>query len=54
LNPNVASQEISDIAVMYTVMSEEFPAVLKSAAAIAGESAPPRIVPSVRLSEAPL
>ena len=33
---------------------EELPAALKRAAAIAGESAPPRIVPSVKLSDAPL
>jgi DNA-binding NarL/FixJ family response regulator len=53
-SPSVESHEISDIAVMYTVMRDELPVALKRAAAIAGESAPPRIVPSVRLSDAPL
>jgi hypothetical protein len=45
---------MSDIAVMYTVISVEFPVALKSDVAIAGDSAPPRIVPSVRLNDAPL
>jgi DNA-binding NarL/FixJ family response regulator len=53
-SPSVASHATNDIAAMYTVISVESPVVPKRAAAIAGESAPPRIVPSVRLSDTPL
>src|SRR6188474_2751520 len=53
-NPSEQSHEISDNVVTYAVTSDELPATPYSVVAIKGASAPPKIVPSVRLSDAPL
>ena len=53
-SPSEQSHEISDNVVTYTVTSDEFPATPYNVVAMNGASAPPKIVPSVRLSDAPL